>query len=711
MSLFWKFLNSSENQSQTQVNRQVSPIVERVGKDQEPHSSPSYSPRSSTEFKSSSSPASSKKSLNASRDDGGNSADVVRSMSSLSSNQSNADKPSSVRNSQKRVSFRSADDRYKYRQSLEILKRERSEEHILLMRQLLTNSADSETSSMFETASEHRYSSAIENNRKSSGLHENSRRESVETRIFNSGSQPQYGGPKLVSSRSKQESSKNLQSENEDHSNRDSRPSRSNVCIVNNVKINQISKNFQGIADHQVTPNCSRSVTESCTNQRKEPNFNRAHKSEQVAPTNMTKNTMEKQVVKIQSIWKGRRARLTYKSAVNQFYRYVNLAQSLIRMYLQRKRYRKTKEAIIRLQSVWRAKKLRVIYKPILRKRKIRKNIINEIISTEVTYVESLITCCEVFIHPLLKNMLISHEEAHIIFSNLDYKIVKIHQKFLDMLEIRAETWKVHEPKHEDQMIGDICLEMVEEFKSYHHYITNYDKSIEMLTKCSNDPAFAQYLQEAKMNPRCNLLGASDFLIMPIQRLPRYELLLTDLLKFTEQTHKDFAPLSETLSQLKQITKYINERKREVDSLSRMMIVNSKVIGTSKPLSIVQEGRVLLREGSLFQVSKLDEKETEIYVFLFNDIIMAAKETTVRKNILEKTMRYNHQHNIPLQSCIVEDIAQEEMQGNINESCFKLRHNEKEYVWKASNVSQKNQWVQAIRNSIEKLSSQSSISP
>ena len=67
--------------------------------------------------------------------------------------------------------------------------------------------------------------------------------------------------------------------------------------------------------------------------------------------------------------------------------------------------------------------------------------------------------------------------------------------------------------------LGIIFLDFVDEFKSYHHYILNYSQSIELLsqTRKTNVP-LDQFLIKAKENPRCNLLSASDFLIMPIQR-------------------------------------------------------------------------------------------------------------------------------------------------------------------------------------------------
>jgi hypothetical protein len=50
---------------------------------------------------------------------------------------------------------------------------------------------------------------------------------------------------------------------------------------------------------------------------------------------------------------------------------------------------------------------------------------------------------------------LISHETAHVIFCNLDYKIIRIHRIILSQLEERLANWFPH------QQIGNVFLEMV----------------------------------------------------------------------------------------------------------------------------------------------------------------------------------------------------------------------------------------------------------
>lgn len=54
-------------------------------------------------------------------------------------------------------------------------------------------------------------------------------------------------------------------------------------------------------------------------------------------------------------------------------------------------------------------------------------------------------------------------------------------------------------------------------------------------------------------------LSTNKLLILPIQRLPRYTLLLKELLRYTPEDHKDFLPLLEAFNKMKDVAVYVNE--------------------------------------------------------------------------------------------------------------------------------------------------------
>jgi len=71
-------------------------------------------------------------------------------------------------------------------------------------------------------------------------------------------------------------------------------------------------------------------------------------------------------------------------------------------------------------------------------------------------------------------------------------------------------------------------------------------------------------------------LDLSALLIMPIQRLPRYELLLSELVKNTSENHSDFASLSEALKYIREVNLYINQRQKKDDERLQVMELIAK---------------------------------------------------------------------------------------------------------------------------------------
>ena len=55
--------------------------------------------------------------------------------------------------------------------------------------------------------------------------------------------------------------------------------------------------------------------------------------------------------------------------------------------------------------------------------------------------------------------------------------------------------------------------------------------------------AVREMVTKAQQSPRCAGQSLQSLLIMPVQRVPRYELLLRELIKQTDDDHVDMADL------------------------------------------------------------------------------------------------------------------------------------------------------------------------
>jgi len=211
----------------------------------------------------------------------------------------------------------------------------------------------------------------------------------------------------------------------------------------------------------------------------------------------------------------------------------------------------------------------------------------------------------------MLKSPIITPAEVGAIFSIIEI-ILNYNSVFLNELEHRLSYLDRH------TALGDIFLHLTDFFKIYTEYINNYNNAITTLEKCKKEkPLFAEFLKKLAHHPDCKRLDLTALLIMPIQRIPRYPLLLQDLLRYMPEDHKDYKNLNSALDKMSQIAQHVNERKREYENLKKIVDIQSCFIGID---NLVAPHRRFIREGEL--KVKGDKK----IFFLFNDILLHCKK-------------------------------------------------------------------------------------
>jgi len=225
-----------------------------------------------------------------------------------------------------------------------------------------------------------------------------------------------------------------------------------------------------------------------------------------------------------------------------------------------------------------------------------RAFIVNEICDTEENYVNGLSHALSVYRAPLLeaarhgrKGGILTNEQINSIFSNMetirDYNAV-----FLDLLKSRVSKWD------EKTLIGDTFMVISKLLMSYTEYVNNYSRAIDVLGKLrAQIPAFAAFMDEADRED-VNLKLVS-ILIFPIQRVPRYILLIQDLLKHTSPDHPDYHNLEQALEVMNKTGNYINESKREAENASKLAEINQSLKG--KHPAFQRAGRYFLFETAV----------------------------------------------------------------------------------------------------------------
>jgi DNA invertase Pin-like site-specific DNA recombinase len=98
------------------------------------------------------------------------------------------------------------------------------------------------------------------------------------------------------------------------------------------------------------------------------------------------------------------------------------------------------------------------------------------------------------------------------------------------------------------ETIAQIFLHVGPVMIIYTEYCTGYGKAVELFEQMQKRSAFVRTLEKMKYRS-----GLGSLLITPIQRLPRYNLLLRDLLKHTPNDHPEYNRLAEAIEVIQRL--------------------------------------------------------------------------------------------------------------------------------------------------------------
>lgn len=194
--------------------------------------------------------------------------------------------------------------------------------------------------------------------------------------------------------------------------------------------------------------------------------------------------------------------------------------------------------------------------------------------------------------------------------------IATVNKKFLLELEAEREKWP-------DVNYAPIIKNNAKQMKGcYTRYVNNYDAAEQHLIQLkSKDKEKHRYLEVCKTHPEANGLDVRSLLIQPVQRVPRYRMLLEELLSVTDEGHPDEEPLREALERVKDVAKHINEEKRSMEEEKKLKDLAERFAPGEVP-DLVRFTRRFVREGDLIK-ARLQRRQRR-RVFLFNDLLLYA---------------------------------------------------------------------------------------
>ncbi|KAJ6655346.1 hypothetical protein lerEdw1_005538, partial [Lerista edwardsae] len=268
--------------------------------------------------------------------------------------------------------------------------------------------------------------------------------------------------------------------------------------------------------------------------------------------------------------------------------------------------------------------------------------IANELLQTEKAYVSRLYLLDQVFCARLLEEARSRNsfpvDVVMGIFANI-CSIYCFHQQFLlPELEKRMEEWDQH------PCIGDILQKLAPFLKMYGEYVKNFDRAMELVsTWMERSAQFKGIIHEVQREEICGNLTLQHHMLEPVQRIPRYELLLKDYLLKLPQDSPDCKDAQKSLELIATAAEHSNAAIRKMvragGGLGAWLLFSQDYEGVPTEQErmhsllkvyellggeedIVNPTNELIKEGHILKLSAKNGTTQDRYLILFNDRLL-----------------------------------------------------------------------------------------
>eukprot|EP00457_Paulinella_chromatophora_P004757 gb/GEZN01004770.1/.p1 GENE.gb/GEZN01004770.1/~~gb/GEZN01004770.1/.p1 ORF type:complete len:500 (+),score=66.63 gb/GEZN01004770.1/:25-1500(+) len=240
----------------------------------------------------------------------------------------------------------------------------------------------------------------------------------------------------------------------------------------------------------------------------------------------------------------------------------------------------------------------------------------NELLETEQKYVRCLNTLKHEYVIALKAlGSGLSTEQINKLVSNIE-TLTNFHATLLE--EIKANS----------NELGKLFIRYADFLKLYISYMNNYGDLLEELNKLRSHKAFQCFLNNlrSKLLKLPGELDLMSYLVMPVQRVPRYLLLLKELKAHTDPSSAPYSDLTQAVVKVQETTLKLNEEKRHMEQMSFLVEMQSRISDLPDDLQLMLPSRRLLRQGPIAQMHSgivgSAVKPFSRFLFLFNDLLL-----------------------------------------------------------------------------------------
>uniref|UniRef100_A0A8D3D9R5 Uncharacterized protein n=1 Tax=Scophthalmus maximus TaxID=52904 RepID=A0A8D3D9R5_SCOMX len=311
--------------------------------------------------------------------------------------------------------------------------------------------------------------------------------------------------------------------------------------------------------------------------------------------------------------------------------------------------------------------------------------IANELLQTERAYVARLHLLDQVFCSRLTEEAGRGSFPAEVIkniFSNIS-SIYSFHSQFLlPDLETCIAHWCARPG------LGNVLLQHAPFLRMYADYVRNFDQAVEMVrTWTERSSAFRNIIQDIQSQEACGSLTLQHHMLEPVQRVPRYEMLLRDYLKKLPEDNPDYEFARKSLQTISMAATHSNTAIHKAESRKRLLEIY-EMVGEEEVVNPTNE---LLREGRLLKLAARNTSAMERHLFLFNNFLLCC---TPKFSLVGQ--RFTVRCRIGVDGMQVHQTTNED-----HPYTFQVSGKEKTLELQASSEQDQDEWIKVIQEAVD----------
>ncbi|XP_077946310.1 guanine nucleotide exchange factor DBS isoform X7 [Gasterosteus aculeatus] len=311
----------------------------------------------------------------------------------------------------------------------------------------------------------------------------------------------------------------------------------------------------------------------------------------------------------------------------------------------------------------------------------LRRHVMNELLETERAYVEELLCVLQGYASEMDNAAM-----AHLIPAPLQNKKEVLFGNMLEIYHFHERTFLRELEQYTDcpELIGRCFLERMTDLQIYEKYCHNKPRSESLWRQCS-DCAFFQECQK-KLEHK---LGLDSYLLKPVQRITKYQLLLKEMLKYSKSC-EGADDLQDALTSILGILKAVNDSMHliaitgyegNMSELGKLLMQGSFSVWTEH-----KKGHAKVKDLARF-------KPMQRHLFLHEKTLLFCKRREENGEGYEKAPSYSFKQSLNMSAVGITENAK----GDNKKFEIWCNSREEVYIVQAPTAEVKTTWVNEIR--------------